>query len=196
MKKTITAIAVAAAASFGGAAHAASVDIIGGSTTVTVTADLAGLGLSGAPAGTASVDIVGGLAAFTFGITGGEVLMDGNALIEHEGSGVTLTAGTLSATVGDFLIDTAAANVTGTLNGAVTGVEFFTFGPGPGTGVQLLISSTLAGALTDVFGAPDLTGAEFGFAVPSPAIVPLPAGGLLLLTGLGALALRGRKKAA
>lgn len=163
---------------------------------MTVTADLGGLGLTGAPTGTATVDIVSGLPAFTFGITGGEVLTDGNALIEHDGSGVSLTAGTLSANVGDFLIDTAAANVTGTLNGTLTGVEFFNFGTSGANGVQLLISTTLAGALTDVFGAPDLSGAEFGFAVPAPAVVPLPAGGVLLLTGLGALALRSRKKAA
>ena len=46
-----------------------------------------------------------------------------------------------------------------------------------------------------MFGAPDLTGATFGYAVPSPTLapVPLPAGALLLIGGLGMLGLVRRR---
>jgi hypothetical protein len=75
-------------------------------------------------------------------------------------------------------------------------VTFFTFGT-PGTGgIPLLISSDLAIALTSIFGAGDLTGAEFGLANTSPTPVPLPAGLPLLLAGLGGLAVLRRKRAA
>ena len=200
MNKGVIAAAVAASLSWGAAAQAGTVDIIGGDTDVLVTADLAGLGLTGAPTGTAEVELVIDFAQFTFGITGGSVDEVGNALIEHDGSGVSLTGGGTTATVGDFLIDTEAANITGTVNDALFGVELFTFGTVSAEGIQLLISDSLAGALTSVFGVGSLAGAEFGLANTNPitdvAPVPLPAGGLLLITALGGLAYTRRKRAA
>ncbi|MCY4181021.1 MAG: VPLPA-CTERM sorting domain-containing protein, partial [Litoreibacter sp.] len=116
----------------------------------------------------------------------------GDALIAHDGSGVSLTDGTSTATVGDFFIDTAAGTITGTLNGTVRDVEFFTLGTTTTEGIQVLISQTLGGALTQVFGAPDLAGAQFGFAnvdlALAPTPVPLPAGAPLLIAGLAAFA--------
>jgi hypothetical protein len=193
MKKLLFSAALAAAALLGATAHASTIGVGGGNTDITVTADLAGLGLTPTLDGTATANADG---SFRFPITGGST--DGtNAIIRHDGSGVTLTAGSTSASIGDFIIDTKFKNVTGTLFGAGSGIEFFTFGETVDPrGVELLISSTLAGALTDVFGAGDLSGAQFGFAAPDPQVVPLPAGAVLLLTGIGALALRGRRKAA
>ncbi len=208
MKPILTAVATIALALFtvfASGASAATVALGGVETRVTVTAPLGALGLSGAPFGTATVATVDGRPVFTFPITGGTLdTATGQALIEHDGSGVTLAAGPVSATVGNFLIDTASALVRGDLIDIVTGtsvasgLELFTFGTDTTLpGVELLISGTLAGALTATFGADDLTGAQFGFAEPNVAPVPVPAAGVLLLGGLGLMGvLRARRKTA
>ncbi len=188
----------AATAMTTGAAHA--VGVTGGSTAVTVTADLGGLGLTPGLEGSATAEVNDGLLTVFFPITGGSTGPAGNALIEHDGSGVSLTAGETTASVGNFVIKTSAGTVFGDLFGVTTGspLPFFTFGEDTDLpGVELEFTSTLAGALTDVFGAPDLTGETFGYAVPSPTLapVPLPAGGLLLIGGLGMLGLVRRRNA-
>jgi hypothetical protein len=167
-----------------------------GVTTVEVTAPLGALGLSGAPFGTATA--AGGV--FSFPITGGTIdTVTGNALIEHAGSGVTLSGGSVNVSVGNFLIDTMMGTVSGNVIGAPGSVTFFTFGtPGAG-GIPLLISSDLAAALSSIFDLGediDLTGVEFGIANTSPTPVPVPAALPLLLAGLGGLALMRRKRAA
>ncbi|MDW4496783.1 VPLPA-CTERM sorting domain-containing protein [Sulfitobacter sp. D35] len=169
--------------------------ITGGLTTVEVTADVTGLGLSAAPLGTATFS--GGV--FGFPITGGSVTGAG-AMIEHDGSGVTLSAiadPSVSASIGDFFIDTMAATVSGNIIGGASGVTFFTFGDIDSDGIDLLISNDLAGALTGVFGAPDLTGAVFGVANTAPELapIPLPAGLPLIATGLLAFGWLRRRKA-
>lgn len=172
------------------AAEAATVDIAGVSTAVTVTADLGGLGLSAQPFGTATANG----ATFTFPITGGSV-SEGGALIEHQGSGVTLSSVAATATVGNFLIDTALSLVSGDVIGGSSGVTFFIFGSGDALpGVELLISSDLATVLTQTFNAPDLAGATFGYAVPDVSLVPVPAAGLLLVSALGAFAVTRRRR--
>ncbi|MEM6409593.1 MAG: VPLPA-CTERM sorting domain-containing protein [Pseudomonadota bacterium] len=170
-------------------------NLIGNQTTVTVTADLGGLGLTPGTTGTATADG----ADFSFGITGGSVdLGTGAALIEHDGSGVSLTDGTSTATVGDFFIDTVKGTITGTLNDTVNDVEFFTLGEETSDGIEVLISSTLAGALTSVFGAPNLANVQFGFANVDLKLapVPLPAGAPLLIAGLAGFALLRRRQKA
>jgi hypothetical protein len=202
--RIFTAVAVAGALTVGAvqtAGTASALTIIGGETAVTVTADLAGLGLTPGLVGTASFgDPVMGFPTVLFPITGGDAGASG-AVIEHDGSGVSLTAGATTASVGNFVVDTGAAEVRGDLLGVTTGspLPFFDFGSETALpGVQLTITSTLAGALSDVFGAPDLAGATFGYAVPAPQIapVPLPAGALLLIGGLGMFGLVRRKRAA
>lgn len=186
-----TAGAAVAAVLLLAAAPAAAVAIGGGVTTVDVTADLAGLGLAGAPFGSATVEIVDGLPRFSFPITGGELADDGSALIEHEGSGVTLSAladPSISATVGGFLIDTAGATVFGDVIGGPQDLALFTLGDVTDDGVALLIGADLAGALTGAFGADDLTGAQFGLANTAPTPVPVPGAAVALLTGLAAFA--------
>jgi len=165
-----------------------------GETTVEVTADLAGLGLSGAPYLDATVDASGPNPVFAFPITGGTLDPGtGAAMTEHDNSGVTLSAGSTSATVGNFVVDTAGATVDGDIIGGATDITFFTFGTPTGSGIPLLISDPLATTLTGVFGAPDLEGAEFGIANTSPTPVPLPAGLPLLAMALGSLVLVRRK---
>lgn len=183
-----------------GSAQASTVALLPvGETSVEVTADLAALGLSGAPTGTASVDVSGVNPVFSFAITGGTLDMGGNFLIEHEGSGVALSAladPMISATVGNFLIDTGAGTVAGNVNGGSAAPVLFEFGTVSDAGIPLLISGDLAGALSAVFGAPDLTGAQFGLANTAPAAVPLPAALPLLLAGIAGLALLRRRRAA
>jgi hypothetical protein len=198
---------ILAAAAFGlgaaiippaGPAEAATLRIVGNTTEIEVTADLAGLGLTPSVFGSATAGTsAGGNLLLGFPITGGTLETDtGNALIEHEGSGASLTDGTTTVNAGNFLINTAptVATVFGDVDvdGSLVGSDLplFTLGAGNALpGVQLLISPTLAGALTGVFGAPDLTNAEFGYARPDVAAVPLPAGAWLVLTALGALGL-------
>lgn len=180
----------------GSPAQSAILPLVGVATDVEVTADLAGLGLTPAPFGSATATG----AIFTFPVTGGTLdSISGAALIEHNGSGVALTAGAISAFIGNFLIDTSAATVFGdgaVLGGAgFLGAPLFTFGDGSALpGIELLITGTLAGVLSGVFGAPDLTGATFGYARPDLAAVPIPAAGWLLLTGLGALGARSLRR--
>lgn len=209
MKTLLTIATISAASLTAGAATAASVNIIGGVTEVTVTAPLGALGLTGAPSGTATAEVVGGLPVFSFPITGGIASTTSpNAIINHDGAGVTLTAdlpadttavtNMVSATVGNFVINTELATVFGTVNDGTEFLPFFTFGEDTDLpGVELEISATLAGALTSVFAAPDLTGATFGYAVPAPQVapVPLPAGLPLLAGALLAFGLVRRKAA-
>jgi hypothetical protein len=197
-------IALSAIAAFGLAGSAMAATILPqGQTTVLVTASLKALGLGGAPTGTAGVSINDSFPLFSFNITGGTVDAAGNALIKHAGSGVQLFAlanSTISATVGSFLIDTKAKTVSGVVNGGSASAILFTFGEVTKRGISLQISTALAGALTAVFGAPDLTGVRFGFANTAPQVAPVPvAGALPVMAGglglLGAIGLRRRKAA-
>lgn len=182
MKRTMFAISFLMAFAAGTVKAA---PIFGGLTTVEVTADLTSLGLGGAPFGSATVSG----AVFSFPITGGSAT-SGDLEILHDGSGVTLfTLDPLDATevtVGNFVIDTAAATVFGDVIGGPTDLDLFSFGAATG-GIGLDITETLAGALTINFGAPDLTGAQFGIANTAPEVVPLPASAVLLLAGLAGL---------
>ncbi|MEM6610445.1 MAG: VPLPA-CTERM sorting domain-containing protein [Pseudomonadota bacterium] len=179
-------------------ASAATMNIVGGITEIEVTADLGALGLLPSVFGTAGFDP--STATLSFPITGGTSSSSG-LIIEHDGGGVALTsvATFQSATVGNFVIDTAQATVFGNVNGGSAFAPLFDFGTIDSSGIQLNISSDLAAALTAVFGAPDLAGAEFGIANTSPdtAPIPLPAAGWMLLAGMGGLAvLRRRSRAA
>lgn len=173
----------------GMATPATAAEVIGGTTDVTLTAapTLAGLGLSAAPTGSATVMTdVSGIPTFTFPITGGTI--DGmNALLYHDGSGILFTAGSSSLAIGNFVVDTAAALVSGsaTANGGATatGVPLFTLG----SGLSLSLTSQAAGAFTTVFGAPDLTGVTVGSARVNPVVAPVPelATWSLMITGFG-----------
>ena len=198
-RQSILAVALGAIALFsaGERSEAGTVGIAPvGVTTVEVTAPLGTFGIGGAPIGTATATG----AVFSFPITGGSIdTTTGNALIEHDGSGVNLFAlanPSINVSVGNFLIDTMMGTVSGDAFGIATGVTFFTFGTPREAGIPLLISPVLGGVIASFFNVPNLAGAEFGLANTSPTPVPLPAGLPLLLAGLGGLALIRRKRAA
>jgi hypothetical protein len=184
-------------------APAQAATIIGGATSVTVTAapTLTGLGLAFAPFGTASAVVNGGIPTVTFLITGGSVNdATGKALINHNGSGLRFTAGGRVLTIGDFLINTTTNVLTGTVvaNGgaALSNVPLFNIG----NGLSLSLTSQAAGAFTTVFGAPNLTGAAIGTAstsfVTAATAVPEPAAWGMMLLGFGLVgtALRTRRQ--
>lgn len=189
MKKLLVIVGLVTGLSLG-AAQAARID--GGATMVEVVAPLGDLGLGGAPFGTATAEG----AVFTFPITGGTA--NGDALlIEHVGSGVTLftldDTDDTEVTVGNFLIDTAQGTIFGDVIGGPANLDLFSLVSDP-NGIGLNITGTLAGALTGIFGAPDLANERFGLAKTNPSIVPLPASVLLMLGGLTALgAVRARR---
>lgn len=179
--------------------HAAT--IVGGSTSVSLTAapTLIGLGLSIAPFGSANLDGIAPPVA-TFLITGGSV-NGPDALIEHDGSGLLFTAGTNSLSIGNFLINTALSSLTGKVivNGTTTlnNVPLFDIG----AGLTLNLTSQAAGAFTSVFGAPNLTGALIGTAVTNPIVqnvapVPEPGVWMLMIAGfvIVGIALRRRER--
>lgn len=195
LARKLLATAAFAAAAISAPANAQQT-VTGGTTDVTLTAapDLAGLGLSAAPTGTATVAVNGsGIPTFTFPITGGSINASGDALFYHDGSGSLFTAGSNSLGIGNFVIDTAALLVSGdvTANGSGLGpVGLFTIG----SGTSLLLTADAAGAFTTVFGAPDLTGVNVGFAQINAQTAPVPEMGtwMLMLAGFSAtgLALR------
>ena len=179
------------------AAHAA--PIIGGTTEVTLTSApvLAGLGVSVSPLGTASVSsgTTGAPPVASFPITGGTAASNG-ALIEHNGSGLALSAGSTVVDARNFLIDTANAVVDSdvSIDGASAGnLGLFSIGPGltltltPGAasaldaafGTEALSSSTVIGtaATSPVVGAPPV-------AAPEPAGVAVLGAGLLALVAI------------
>jgi PEP-CTERM motif len=174
-------------------APAQAATIIGGATSVTLTAapTLTGLGLAFAPFGTASaVTGAGGIPTVTFLVTGGTVNdATGKAMIMHNGSGLRFTAAGKVLTIGDFLINTTTNVLTGTVVAAggspLTNVPLFNIG----NGLSLSLTSQAAGAFTTVFGAPNLTGAAIGTAstsfVTAATAVPEPASWGMMLLGFG-----------
>jgi hypothetical protein len=130
--------------------------------------------------------------------------------IEHDGSGIQLFANAAPATFVDlenFVI--GATQLTGDVTSStgidVMGAPIFDFevcspsSPCQGldntltiSGIGLNLTSTAAGVLTGVFGAPDLTGVQIG--VANSTYVPEPATALLLASGLAGLALMGRPR--
>lgn len=186
--------------------------VVGGQTRVEVTADLAALGLTPGIIGGASI-VSGAPLTVGFPITGGSLDASLGGFILHEGSGVSLTAGGNSLILGNFIIDTVSQRVLGdaSLNGTLLAndLALFDFNLGSVTPAQLtdldnpllglFFTAGAANALTTVFGAPDLTGAQFGLAATSPvlaAAVPEPASWALLIVGFGLVGVTARRRAA
>jgi hypothetical protein len=181
MRKNLArAVAVAAAATLalfataGGASAVAPTGHARGVTTVTLNTDtigaVVGLGLTPAPVGPG---VLGGspLQA-AFPITGA---VGKGGIIKHVG-GLSLTAGATQLTLTNYWIDlnrgvlTAVAAVNGTEVGRI---DLFDLGPAePQSGcaatAELTLDTAAAGALTAIFDAPNLTGADFGTACVAP----------------------------
>lgn len=191
-------------------AVAQAVPVTGGGTAVRVTAPLADLGLTIALTGSATA-LDGGRVLFP--ISGGDLdAMTLAGQILHEGSGISLSTALATVGLGNFIIDTVASRLLAdvTVNGVAFAEDLaiLAFDLGSVTPAQLtdLLNPALALsftneaalALTTVFGAPDLTGAEFGLAATAPelaAAVPAPATLLLGMTGVVLLAARRRMAA-
>lgn len=204
--KLVAAFVFTALAFAPGSSQAAT--LVGGATRVQVTADLAALGLTPGVLGTASI-VSGSPLTVAFPITGGSLSGSLAGFILHEGSGVSLTAGSNTLALTNFIIDTVGQRILGdaALNGTslATDLPIFTFSLASVTpaeltnlsapALSLLISSQAAGALTTVFGAPDLTGAQFGLAATAPTTaVPEPASWALLIIGFGLVGAAHRRR--
>lgn len=177
--------------------------VTGGNTVVQVTANLAGLGLTPTLIGSATAVSASPL-TLNFPITGGQLSSSLAGHILHNGSGVSLSAGTNTLSLSNFDINTVAQEIFGdvSLNGSTLALDapLFSFNLSSVTTAQLTnlaspalalsFTSTAANALTQVFAAPDLTGAQFGLAATAPTLgtaVPEPA--TLAVLGLGIVSL-------
>lgn len=189
--------AAAALVALVGTAQAQSLPIVDGFTAVTLTAApvLSGAGLSVGTLGSATASPgSGGIPLVYFPVTGGFLDTATFAgIIEHAGSGLSLSDATSTVSLTDFVIDTVALTLTGQVAvgaSALGAVPLFNLGfsSNPFSPVSLQLTSAAAGALSAVFGLPDLTGVTLGTANTLPVTtVPEPATYLAMLGGLAVL---------
>ena len=157
---------------------------------LTATPVLVGAGVGVDKIGTAALfpDASGNLIG-AFAITGGTLDPDlGNALVEHEGSGLALSRNGTTVNLENFLIDTTLP--TDTIFGKVSvgsttleNVPLFTL-----SGANLFLSETAGDALVSFLAIPDLGGAQLGFALTNPLPVPEPETYAMMGAGLVLLA--------
>jgi PEP-CTERM motif len=195
----IAAIAIGGMLSLNPAASNAAL-IIGGMTDVVLTsADvLSGLGVTVAPLGTATIESTMPFPTSVFPITGGSIGA-GGALIQHDGSGLELSAGGVSVDLQNFLIDTAGGVIDGLVtigSGPPVGVlALFTLGTGTSATMNIPLTLTMgaADALNTVFfpngGGPFSTETQIGVASTFPTVggVPEPTTWGMMLLGFAGL---------
>ena len=193
MKKSMMLIATVVALT--APAIASALTVIGDETRVELTAAgaLGALGVSVQPVGIGAIDAAGPTAIFP--ITGGSVDdVTGDALIEHDGSGLTLSVGTDSLLLLNFLIDTAQTTIFGDAvvidddGGMITAaalndIDIFSFD----AGLNVFLTDTAAGALNGLFGTAFAAGDKIGEASLDLATVPVPAALWLLAPAAGVL---------
>lgn len=181
--------------------HAAAINGVETAVELTAAGLLAANGVTVQPVGTAALDAT--TVTATFPITGG-TLNGSDALIEHAGSGLSLSKGSDHLLLLNFLIDTAAAtvfgdavvidDVAGTPSAtALNDIPLFALGSATSGGIPLLLSTAAAGAVSSLFGLPDLSGAQIGLANPTLSAVPVPAAVWLMGSALAAVGLRRRR---
>ncbi len=180
-------------------AWAQALPIVGGTTSVKLTAAplLTGAGISVSPLGSATASPGSdGLPLVYFPVTGGS-LDTGSfaASIEHQGSGLLLSSATASVNLTDFVIDTVGLRLTGDVafgSTSLADVPLFNIGltGSPFLPFSLALTSEAAGALSAIFGLPNLTGTVIGIAntLPITTAVPEPATVASMLGGLGLMA--------
>lgn len=196
MKLSHLAAAVAVAATVSATpALAQSLPIVGGVTSVSLTSApaLTGLGLSVGGLGTATISPgSAGTPLAYFPVTGGSINTATFAgSIQHTGSGLSLSTPSTTVNLTNFVIDTVGGTLSGNVAVGATSlgvVPLFNLGSS-GIAVapfSLSLTSAAAGALSTVFGVPNLTGFLIGNANTIPVtVVPEPATVLSMLAGLG-----------
>jgi len=208
MKSSVLATAALLALGTAVSAHAQSLPITGGLTSVTLTAapTLTAAGLSVGPLGSALVSPgSAGIPIAFFPITGGSidtVTFAGSIL--HAGSGLSLASASAAVNLTNFVINTTSGVLSGdvAVGGSALGVvPLFDIGSsGVATSpFSLALTSAAAGALSTVFGIPNLTGTVIGTAntIPITSAVPEPATVASMLAGLALMGgLIGRRRAA
>jgi hypothetical protein len=210
MKTSFLAATAAAAMTFPAAqALAQALPITGGITSVALVSApvLTGAGLAVGGLGSAQLSPGStGIPLAYFPVTGGSINTASFAgSIQHDGSGLSLTSSSASVDLTNFVIDTVSGLLSGNVatGGSSLGVvPLFNIGA---SGVasapfSLTLTAAAAGALSTVFGIPNLTGALIGNAntVPITTAVPEPKTVLSMLAGLGLIgwSLRRRRSAA
>ncbi len=201
MKLSVIAAAAALAAGLHApSASAQALPIVGGVTSVTLTSapTLASVGLSVGTLGSAQFSPgSAGIPLVYFPITGGSqntATFAGS--IQHAGSGLSLSSGGTTLNLTNFVIDTTALTLTGqaaTGGTSLGAVPLFnlSFGSNPVSPFNLALTSTAAGALTTLFGLPNLTGFTLGTAntIPITSAVPEPTTYAAMLAGLAMISL-------
>ena len=144
-----------------------------GATTVTLNTVTIGavVGLGLTPAALAPGVLGGDPLQASFAIVGNSK----GGIIKHTG-GLSLTAGNKSLALTNYYINTNTGVLTAeaALNGTSLGrIPLFDLGSAPAKAgcaatAELTLTNAAAGALTAIFDAPDLTGADFGTACVAP----------------------------
>jgi hypothetical protein len=179
------------------AGQAQAIPVTGGVTTVTLVSAplLTGAGVTVGLLGAATAAPTpgpGGVPVVRFPITGGDLSASFAGTIAHNGSGLSLTTSTGSVSLTNFLIDTVSLTLSGAVAFGTTtlsNVALFNLSTnGNATSpFDLKLTSTAAGALVNVLGVPNLTGALIATAGTAPTLAPIPEPSTyaLMLGGLG-----------
>lgn len=186
---------------------------LAGDQTIVLLTSAGALGSAGISVGGLGSAVIGldlaGRAEALFPITGGD-LTGLAGTIEHDGSGLSLSGNGTTVSLENFLIDTLALQLFGDVSvngGSVGNLPLFDIAvctslvgtadqciDGDGSilldGFKLSLTQGAAGALTEVFGLPDLTGAQIGVARIDVSFVPEPGTAMLLGLGLAVAASR------
>lgn len=154
---------------------------------------LIGLGYELGTIGTAEVKLDGPQPWIDFPITGG--MFDfgtGIGMIEHDGSGFSLTKNGITTSFENFLIDTGSALLSGKVSVGATVLEDFNIFD-IGADLELTLTDMASMAIFDIYGD-DLGNAEIGIGAPNLDPVPEPSTMLLLAAGLFGVGYNGYRK--
>ena len=180
---------------------------MGGITSVALTAapTLTAVGLGVGGLGTAIISPgSSGISLAYFPVTASAIdTVSFAGSIEHDGSGLSLSTASATVNLTDFVIDTVGGTLSGNVAVGASNlgvVPLFNLGSSgnPAAPFSLALTAAAAGALTTVFGVPNLTGFVLGNAntIPITAAVPEPATVLSMLAGLGLIGISLRRRQA